>query len=558
MNKLTSFGMMIAGAVALSGCVTEVPVAQTPPPPTPVVVAAPGLSPASGEVLRLSQSGTSQDVILAYVQTSGGLFDVNADQIVYLQNNGVSQPVITAMLNHDQALRAQSVPVAPTAPSVAVAPSDTPPPVYVSSPPAEVAYFYDELKPYGAWIQVNGIGWCWQPQVVVSSPAWRPYCDAGRWVYTDAGWYWQSDYSWGWAPFHYGRWQMHDGCGWVWVPDRVWGPSWVVWRTEGDHCGWAPLPPHADFDLHTGWRFNGVSVAVNFDFGLHANSFTFVNYSDFNAHDLGHRRLDQPQVTKIYNNTTIINNYVVNNNTVINQGIHVDRVAQATHTNIRQVPVHDAPAGAPHSQGSEVAYRTQLKAPARPTTEMVAQKVDDRHPVVAHSTAASLPARPVHTATQSNPPTQTTTPGRPYQTAPATSVAAAHPSPQPATRPTPSTGTAPTAPVAHGTAQPKPPTRTTTAFLPAPKPAPTVPKVAMNEPGTPSGGNHSQLHPLTIGTQSAGSGAEGGTDAPNPHVYQPKSGRQAAETHALPNEKSHQAANAHSANQGKGQQKNAE
>ena len=559
MKKLTSFALMTASVVALSGCVTEVPVAQAPPPPAPVVVdTTGGLSPACGEVLRLSQAGTSQDVILAYVQNASGPFYVGADQIVYLQNNGVSQGVITAMLNHDQALRAQGVPV--TAPVVAAPPVATPPPVYVSSPPPDVAYFYDDLKPYGAWIQADGIGWCWQPTVVVSSPAWRPYCDAGHWVYTDAGWYWQSDYSWGWAPFHYGRWQQSDRCGWVWVPDRVWGPSWVVWRTQGDYCGWAPLPPHADFDAHLGWRFNGVSVAVNFDFGLHPDHFTFVNYSDFNAHDLGHRRLDQPQVTKIYNNTTIINNYVVNNNTVINQGVRVDRVAQATHTNIRQVTIRDVPAStaaASHSQaaGTEVAYRAQLKAPARPTTEMVAQTVDDRHPVVAHSTAASVPSRQVHTAPQSNPATQASAPGRPYQPATGTSVAATtHPAPQPVTRPTPSTGAAPTAPVAHATTQPKPPTRTTTAFLPAPKPAPTVPKVAMNEPGSAPGGINSQLHPLRMGAQTPSPGAE----PPNPHVYQPKSARQAAETHALPNGNSRQAPNAHAANAGKGQQKNAE
>jgi hypothetical protein len=336
-----------------------------------------------------------------------------------------------------------------------------------------------------------------------------------------------------------------------------------VWRTQGDYCGWAPLPPHADFDAHLGWRFNGVSVAVNFDFGLHPDHFTFVRYGDFDAHDLGHRRLDQPQVTKIYNNTTIINNYVVNNNTVINQGVRVDRVAQATHTNIRQVQIHDVPAStaaANHSHGqngTEVAYRTELKTPARPTTEMVAQKVDDRHPVVAHSTAAHQ----VHSAPQSTAPGQATTPSRPYQPAPGTSVAAAHTAPPPSaeqhpfnpvTRPAPNTGTAPTAPAAHTAPQPKPPTRTTTAFLPAPKPAPTVPKVAMNEPGTAPGGNNSQLHPLRIGAQTPSGGAG---VANNPHVYQPKSAHQAAETRGLPNGNSRQAPNAHAANPAKEQQK---
>ena len=137
-------------------------------------------------------------------------------------------------------------------------PGAAPPPAYVTSPPADVSYFYNDLSPYGSWVNLDGYGWCWQPRAVVVSPGWRPYCDGGYWVYSDAGWYWQSSYSWGWAPFHYGRWYAHPRCGWVWTPDRVWGPAWVTWRVAGDSCGWAPLPPHAEFDVRLGWRFNGV------------------------------------------------------------------------------------------------------------------------------------------------------------------------------------------------------------------------------------------------------------------------------------------------------------
>ena len=100
--------------------------------------------------------------------------------------------------------------------------------------PPDVSYFYNDLSPYGSWVNLEGYGWCWQPRAVVVSPGWRPYCDGGYWVYSDAGWYWQSTYSWGWAPFHYGRWYAHPRCGWVWMPDRVWGPAWVTWRTGGD------------------------------------------------------------------------------------------------------------------------------------------------------------------------------------------------------------------------------------------------------------------------------------------------------------------------------------
>jgi len=398
----------------------QAPVAESPagPPPGQPASATPAdLPQGAAEVVRLSEAGTSEDVMLSYIRNSNYRFNLTADQILYLRDIGFSSPVISAMLDRDHELQSQPqtytydqkvyppanpAAVAPQPASVTVpeqpaapAPAETPTPTYVSSPPAEVTYFYNDLAPYGTWVQLDGYGWCWQPRVVAVNHVWRPYCDGGYWVYSDAGWYWQSSYSWGWAPFHYGRWYMHPGCGWVWLPDRVWGPSWVVWRSYGDNCGWAPLPPHAVFEAGFGWRFNGVSVAVNFDFGLRPDHFTFVAYKDFNNHDLGHRCLAPTEVTQIYNHTTVINNYVVNNNTIVNQGIKVDRVAAATHSQIRTVAIRDVPAHSPQvtrtqtvGSSSSVLYRPQLAAPTHPTT-MVAQKVDDRHPVIQHAPVAT-------------------------------------------------------------------------------------------------------------------------------------------------------------------------
>src|SRR6185369_10574223 len=49
-------------------------------------------------------------------------------------------------------------------------------------------YFYDSLAPYGSWIDIQGYGLCWQPTTVVLNAGWSPYCDRGRWVYSDCGW----------------------------------------------------------------------------------------------------------------------------------------------------------------------------------------------------------------------------------------------------------------------------------------------------------------------------------------------------------------------------------
>ena len=76
-------------------------------------------------------------------------------------------------------------------------------------------YFRDQLTPYGQWVEVPGAGLCWQPVV---PGGWRPYYDGGHWVYTDEGWYWQSEYPWGDLAFHYGRWSFNPAFGWIWAP----------------------------------------------------------------------------------------------------------------------------------------------------------------------------------------------------------------------------------------------------------------------------------------------------------------------------------------------------
>lgn len=103
-------------------------------------------------------------------------------------------------------------------------------------------YFYDELAPYGQWTEVEGYGYCWQPDIRDSD--WQPY-SFGHWASTDDGWLWVSDDSepWGWIVYHYGRWINFEDRGWFWVPGYTWAPAWVTWRSGDEYCGWAPLPP---------------------------------------------------------------------------------------------------------------------------------------------------------------------------------------------------------------------------------------------------------------------------------------------------------------------------
>ena len=300
--------------------------------------------------------------MLTYIANSSSTFGLGADEIVYLNDVGMPSAVITSMIEHDKALKhswsnpaatqpqAAATPVTedPPAEQTAVAPSYANPPQPEAMPaeaqPANVTYntFYDTLSPYGSWVNVDGYGMCWQPSVTVINRGWQPYRDGGRWIYTDAGWYWYSDYTWGWAPYHYGRWFSHPSYGWCWNPGYTWGPSWVSWRYNDGYCGWAPLPPEAHYSAGFGFTYYGSSVGVSFGFGLGYNCYTFVPWNRFCNYRPSRYCAPINQTRQIYNKSTVVNNVIIgDNNTIINRGVPVERVTAATKRDIQKVAIRD-------------------------------------------------------------------------------------------------------------------------------------------------------------------------------------------------------------------------
>jgi len=185
----------------------------------------------------------------------------------------------------------------------------------VAPPPeGEVqANFDDTLTPYGDWVDVNGTR-AWRPSSAVVGEDFQPYASGGQWLYTDSGWYFQSDYPWGWAPFHYGRWVLDPNYGWIWVPGNVWAPAWVDWRIGGGYIGWAPLPP-------IGW-----SVVVQ----PWRPYWCFVPSPYFAAPNLWSYRLPVERVHFAYAATAPVHEVVVTGNTRWYRGpalSHVERVA---------------------------------------------------------------------------------------------------------------------------------------------------------------------------------------------------------------------------------------
>ena len=311
------------------------------------------LPPGVQEVLKLAHAGISEDIILAQVKSSGASYSLSADQIIYLSGQGVSQTVIKALLPGaaTPAPTAPTVPAAPVAPTVPAAPptpapvpafvGSTPPvtgvpvptPTILTTPTENLATFQGQLAPYGSWVSVPAYGLCWQPTVALGDPFWRPYLNQGHWIYTDAGWSWQSDYPWGDIVFHYGRWTHFDGR-WIWVPGFDYAPAWVCWRQTEQYCGWAPLPPEAVFTPGIGLNYHGL-LAADVDFGLDVDAFNFVPYGHFWDYNLFPFVAGPELRLGIFRGSVVLNGYRMDHGRFIIDGLGRDRIGLYTHHDVR-------------------------------------------------------------------------------------------------------------------------------------------------------------------------------------------------------------------------------
>jgi hypothetical protein len=210
-------------------------------------------------------------------------------------------------------------------------------------------FFYDNLSSQGNWIEVADYGYCFQPNVAVSSSEWRPYSD-GYWAYTDVGWTWVSYEDFGWATYHYGRWTNLDSYGWVWVPGYEWGPAWVSWRTGGDYVGWAPLPPGGD-RVYEGRAITG---GVDVEFGIGPLYYNFVDVRYIGEPVLRGRILAPSRNVTIINRTVNVTNITYNNSTVYNYGPDYNRLNQFSTRPIQRLSLQrETAVGADLGQGGK-------------------------------------------------------------------------------------------------------------------------------------------------------------------------------------------------------------
>lgn len=188
----------------------------------------------------------------------------------------------------------------------------------------DYGFFYSNLAPYGAWIQLDYNTVVWSPRIYERN--WAPYTD-GRWVWTPDGWYWDSYEPFGYITYHYGRWYYDDYYGWLWVPDYQWAPAWVEWRYDNAYIGWSPLPPYAAFSINIG---------IHFTSAYHSpyTHWHFVNYNYFCDPYVSKYYVNTKVKYRIFSKTKYRTDYGFSNGRVVNRGVDVDYIRKRTNQRI--------------------------------------------------------------------------------------------------------------------------------------------------------------------------------------------------------------------------------
>ena len=217
-----------------------------------------------------------------------------------------------------------------------------------------IGAFYDELSPYGEWVDCT-YGECWVPRGV--GAGWQPYTN-GQWIYTRYGWTWVSSDPWGANPYHYGTWALIARHGWVWVPGTVWAPAWVTWSYSDSYVGWAPMPPTVAFGSA---GYSGRPVVVN------EAQYVFVPTNRFVGTNVTSVRVEPRRNAEIFRQAKPVTRFEVSGGVVRNMAVPVATVQRAMGSKIetREISTANTTPRTVSSGGVARSGRVAIVAPAR-------------------------------------------------------------------------------------------------------------------------------------------------------------------------------------------------
>lgn len=215
------FGMLLAATLAAGAANSQADDAPAPTAPVAAVMVSSDFSTNINEVLKLTQAGLGDDVVVAFVKNAQAPYDLKARDILALKKIGLSQTVLAAMLSHDAAMKQAAYPSGnnPAVPEAVTAEAAVPPAAPVGTPQAVAS---PTVAPNTVVTPA--------PQVVVVQPPAPPpqieiipiapgpdyyWCD-GYWAWRGRSYVWVGGY---WGPRPYYR-------GGVYVGGHWGGPGW--------------------------------------------------------------------------------------------------------------------------------------------------------------------------------------------------------------------------------------------------------------------------------------------------------------------------------------------
>ncbi len=152
MTAVTAVTFLAARAVAQDSS-TSTTATTAAAQPAAASQSTPVLSYGVSQVVQLAHANIGEDVIVNYIQNSGNAYGLDANQILYLKQQGVSDRIINTMLGQ----RSRVAATAQTAPppnnpdaSSAQIPTTSPPPAvsYVQTAPPQTVYVIPDTQTY--------------------------------------------------------------------------------------------------------------------------------------------------------------------------------------------------------------------------------------------------------------------------------------------------------------------------------------------------------------------------------------------------------------------------
>src|SRR5580765_5165019 len=108
------------------------------------------LPPGVQDVVKLVKAGVSEDVVLAQIQHNAAYYNLTTDQVIYLQDQGVTQSEIKALIGGGGASPGAASPLpAPVPAAVPPGPPMAGVPVTSPSGPPTLDAFRGQLAPFG-------------------------------------------------------------------------------------------------------------------------------------------------------------------------------------------------------------------------------------------------------------------------------------------------------------------------------------------------------------------------------------------------------------------------